>query len=164
MAIQDHDSRCRECGESKTNRLPKLLSLYIQGSSSCLPWLMDGSIVQAPPHTLPSFPLIFHTVLSFPLLPGLPLAEAALAKKLMKALTVPGGVNRIAGPQRPATLTFHACLWFWVFLYKLNEGSGKLISRKVPWCAWHRSARRAWGCSPSCLSAALCFPAGGWLD
>lgn len=130
MAIQDHDSLCRECGKSKTNGLPKSLFLYTQGSSSCLPWLMDGSMVQAPLHTLLSFPLIFHTVLSFPLLPGWPFAEAALAKKLMKALTVPQGVNRLADPRRPATLTTHACLWVWGFFTSSIKGLGNSSAGK----------------------------------
>lgn len=130
MAIQDHDSLHRECGESKTNGLPKALSLYTQGSSSCLPWLMDGSVAQAPLRTLLSFPLIFHTVLSFPLLLGWPSAEADLAKKLMKALTVPQGVNRLAGPPRPATLTIHACLWVWGFFTSSVKGLGNWAAGK----------------------------------
>lgn len=100
------------------------------------------------------FPLIFQAMLSFPVLPGWPFAEAALAKKLMQALAVPLGVNRPAGPQRPAAFTIHTrfsafffsscvlcllafCCCCFSFFYKLIKGSGRLISREVRCCTCH---------------------------
>lgn len=53
------------------------------------------------------------------------------------------------------------------FFYKPSKRRRKLISSEVHWCTWHRAARQAWHpclllhSSSSCLSVALCFPAGG---
>lgn len=86
----------------------------------------DGWMAALPGHLrVPcSFPLIFQAMPSFPVLPGWPFAEAALAKKLMQALAAPRGVNRPAGPQRPAVFTiytrllsfFSSCFFWFVCL------------------------------------------------
>lgn len=48
----------------------------------------------------------------------------------MKALTVPWGVNRLAGPQRPATPTIQACLWVWGFFTSSIKGPGDRLAGK----------------------------------
>lgn len=81
---------------------------------------MDGSAAQAPP-CIPLLSSHLSARAVIPCAPWMTLCRSSLGKKLVQALAVLCGVNRPAGPQRPATHSVHAhLLRFFLLLFTIS--------------------------------------------